>query len=131
MPTKLKRFKLKRLLISFLTIVLCSGCVKQITREETRQRSPREKASLQLTEEGRQLLAEDKPDHAIRVLEQAISLNADNGRCYYYLAEAWLQKGNISEARQFNSLAENYLKKDKDWKTRVANQADKIAGLEK
>ncbi len=123
--------KLKRLLISVLAIVLCSGCVKQIAHEKTRQQSPREKASLQLTEEGRQLLSEGKPDHAIRALEQAISLNPDNGRCYYYLAEAWLQKDNISQARQFNSLAENYLKKDKGWKTLVANQADKIAGLEK
>ena len=122
---------LKRLVISFLAIVLCSGCVKQIVHEEARQRSPREKASLQLTEEGRQLLEEGKPDHAIRLLEQAISLNPDNGRCYYYLAEAWLQKGNFWEARQFNSLAENYLKKDKNWKTLVANQANRIAGLEK
>ncbi len=123
--------KLKRLLISFLAIVLCSGCVKQITREETRQQSPREKASLQLTEEGRQLLAEDKPDQAIRLLEQAISLNPDNGRCYYYLAEAWLQKGNFSEARQFNRLAENYLKKDKNWNARVVRQTDKIDSMEK
>jgi Tfp pilus assembly protein PilF len=126
MPTKLKR-----LLISVLVIVLFPGCVKQIAREETRPRSPREKASLQLTEEGRQLLAEDKPDQAIRLLEQAISLDPDNGRCYYYLAEAWLQKGNFSEARQFNSLAENYLKKDKGWKTRVGNQADRIRRLKK
>jgi len=126
MPTKLKR-----LLISVLVIVLFPGCVKQIAREETRPRSPREKASLQLTEEGRQLLAEDKPDQAIRLLEQAISLDPDNGRCYYYLAEAWLQKGNFSEAGQFNSLAENYLKKDKGWKTRVANQADRIRRLKK
>jgi Tfp pilus assembly protein PilF len=123
--------KLKRLLILVLAVVWFSGCVKQITQEQPRPRSPREKASLQLTEEGRQLLAEDKPDQAIRLLEQAIGLNPDNGRCYYYLAEAWLQKGNPSEARQFNSLAENYLKKDEDWKTRVANQSDKIAGLEK
>ena len=123
--------KLKRLLVLVLSMVLLSGCVKQIAREETRQRSPREKASLQLTEEGRQLLDEDKPDQAIRSLEQAISLNPDNGPCYYYLAEAWLQKGNFSEARQFNSLAENYLKKDKGWNSRVANQADKIADLEK
>ena len=122
---------MKRLLIPFLAVVLFSGCVKLITPEETRQRSPREKASLQLTEEGRQLLAEDKPDHAIRLLEQAIGLNPDNGQCYYYLAEAWIQKGNYSEARQFNSLAKNYLKKDKDWKTLLANQADKIAALEK
>ena len=123
--------KLKKLLILVLAVVLFSGCVKQITQEQSRPRSPREKASLQLTEEGRQLLAEDKPDQAIRLLEQAISLNPDNGRCYYYLAEAWLQKGNPLEARQFNSLAKNYLKNDKDWKTRVVNQADKIAGLEK
>jgi Tfp pilus assembly protein PilF len=123
--------KLKKLLISVLTIVLFSGCVKQIAREETRQPNPREKASLQLTEEGRQLLEENKPDHAIRSLEQAISLNPDNGRCYYYLAEAWLQKGNSSQAGQFNSLAKNYLNKNKEWKTRLANQADKIAHLEK
>jgi len=122
--------KLKKLLILVLAVVLFSGCVKQITQEQPRPRSPREKASLQLTEEGRQLLAEDKPDQAIRLLEQAISLNPDNGRCYYYLAEAWLQKGNPSEARQFNSLANNYLKKDKGWKTLVANQADKITLLE-
>ena len=74
---------------------------------------------------------EDQPDQAIRSLEQALNLNPDNGPCYYYLAEAWLQKGKFSEARQFNSLAKNYLKKDKDWKILVANQADKIAGLEK
>jgi Tfp pilus assembly protein PilF len=122
--------KLKKLLISVLAVVLFSGCVKQIAREETRQRDPREKASFQLTEEGRQLLEEDKPDQAIRLLEQAISLNSDNGQCYYYLAEAWLQKGNFSQARQFNSLAKNYLKKEKGWNTLVANQADKIAGLE-
>ncbi len=123
--------KLKRLLILVLAMALLSGCVKQIAREETRQRSPREKASLQLTEEGRQLLDEDQPDQAIRSLEQALSLNPDNGPCYYYLAEAWIQKGNFSEARQFNSLAENYLKKDKGWSARVARQADKIADLEK
>ena len=122
---------LKRLVISFLAIVLCSGCVKQVAREETRQPSPREKASLQLTQEGRQLLAEGKPDQAIRLMEQAIGLNPDNGQCYYYLAEAWFQKRNFGEARQFNNLAENYLKKDKNWKTRVANQANRIAGLEK
>ena len=123
--------KLQRRLILVLAVVLFSGCVKQIAREETRQLSPREKASLQLTEEGRQLLQENKPDHAIRLLEQAISLNPDNGRCYYHLAEAWLQKGNASQAKQFNSLAKSYLNKNKEWKTRLANQADKIANLEK
>ena len=122
---------MKRLLVLVLAMVLLSGCVKQIAREETRQLSPQEKASLQLTEEGRQLIDENQPDQAIRSLEQALSLNPDNGPCYYYLAEAWLQKGNFSEAKQFNSLAEDYLKKDKGWNSRLANQADKIADLEK
>ena len=123
--------KLKRLLIAVLAVVLFSGCVKQIALEEKRQRGPRETASFQLMEEGRQLLDENRPDQAIRLLEQAISLNPDNGQCYYYLAEAWLQKGNSSQARQFNSLAKNYLKEETSWKARVENQADKIAGLEK
>ena len=126
--------KLKRLLVIVLAMLLFSGCVKQIAREETRptrQLSPQEKASLQLTEEGRQLIEEDQPDQAIRSLEQALSLNPDNGPCYYYLAEAWIQKGNFSEARQFNSLAENYLKKDKSWNARVVRQADKIDSMEK
>ena len=122
---------MKSLLITVAAVFLFSGCVRQIAHEETQQRSPRENASLQLTEEGRQLLTEDKPDQAIRKLEQAISLNPDNGQSYYYLAEAWLQKGRISEAKQFNTLARNYWQKDKGWKTRVENQANKIAGLEK
>ena len=122
---------MKRLLVIVLAMVLLSGCIKQITQEETRQRNPRENASLQLTEEGRQLLDEDQPDQAIRSLEQAISLNPDNGPCYYYLAEAWLQKGNFSEARQFNSIAKNYLNNDRGWKARVARQANKIDSLEK
>ena len=123
--------KLKRSLVIVLAMVLLSGCVKQIAREETRPRSPREKASLQLMEEGRRLLDEDQPDQAIRSLEQSLSLNPDNGPCYYFLAEALIQKGNFSEARQFNSLAENYLKKDKSWMARVVRQADKIDGMEK
>jgi Tfp pilus assembly protein PilF len=126
--------KLKRLLVIVLALVLLSGCVKQVAREETRptrQRNPREKAAFQLTQEGRQLLDEDQPDQAIRSLEQAISLNPDNGSCYYYLAEAWLQKGNFSEARQFHSLARTYLQKDKDWNARLEHQAGKIADLDK
>jgi cytochrome c-type biogenesis protein CcmH/NrfG len=64
-------------------------------------------------------------------LEQAISLNPDNGRCYYYLAEAWIQKGDLSQAEQFNSLAQNHLNQSTDWKNRVKKQAGKIKRLEK
>jgi cytochrome c-type biogenesis protein CcmH/NrfG len=123
--------KLKKLLIWVLMAVLFSGCVKQISQDQPRQRSPRENASFQLMEEGRQHLEADKPDHAIRLLEQAISLNPDNGRCYYYLAEAWIQKGDLSQAEQFNSLAQNHLNQSTDWKNRVKKQAGKIKRLEK
>ena len=88
--------KLKRLLVIILAMVLLSGCVKLVAREETlptRQRSPREKAALQLTEEGRQLLDKDQPDQAIRSLEQAISLDPDNGSTHFPISigepDAW------------------------------------------
>jgi tetratricopeptide (TPR) repeat protein len=88
-------------------------------------------ASLQLTDQGRRLVEDGKPDHAIRALEQAVSLNPANGQNYYYLAEAWLMKGYASQASEFNQLAEIHLRQDREWVIRVAKQADRIAELEK
>ena len=68
---------------------------------------------------------------AIRVLEQAISLDPNNGQNYYYLAEAWLMKGVTSEAKELNHLAEIHLKEDKEWIDRLAHQANRIVELEK
>ncbi len=93
--------------------------------------SPRAQASAELTEEGSRLLKKNQPDKAIRVLEQAITLDPDNGRNYYYMAEAWLLKEVASEAKEFNSLAELHLKGQNEWMIRVAQQADRIAELEK
>ena len=93
--------------------------------------SPRVQASVQLTEQGSRLLEEGQPDKAMRVLEQAISLDPNNGRNYYYIAEAWLLKEIAAEAKEFNQLAELHLKGDDEWIIRVARQADRIAELEK
>jgi predicted Zn-dependent protease len=93
--------------------------------------NPRAVASLQLTEQGRRLLEDRQPDKAIRVLEQAVSLNSLNGQNYYYLAEAWLMKSSASQAKEFNQLAEIHLKEDRQWMTRVEQQADRIAQLTK
>ncbi len=109
-----------------LLIIVLSGCTKQIAHEELRQPSPREKASVQLTQKGKQLLNEGKPDNAIRLLEQAIGLNPNNGQCYFYLSQAWLRKGIYSEAKEFNRLAEIYLKDDKNWMIRLEKQANQI-----
>jgi hypothetical protein len=104
---------------------------KSASQEEAVEENPRVVASLQLTEQGRRLLEDRKPDKAIRVLEQAVSLHPTNGQNYYYLSEAWLMKGSAAQAREFNQLAEIHLKEDSAWMLRVANQADRIAELEK
>ena len=87
---------------------------------------PRAMASLQMTEQGRELLERKKVDDAIRVLERAVSLNPGNGQNYYYLAEAWLQKRNIKQAEEFNSLAGTYLEGDKSWMFKVEEQKKRI-----
>ncbi len=99
--------------------------------EEPAEENPRVVAALQLTDQGRRLLEDRQPDKAIRILEQAISLNSTNGQAYYYLSEAWLMKGSASQAKEFNHLAEIHLREDSDWMIRVAQQADRIAESEK
>jgi tetratricopeptide (TPR) repeat protein len=72
------------------------------------------------------LLDSGKPDDAITTLERAVNLNPSNGQNYYYLAEAWLGKGNPNQAREFNRLAAIYLRDQPDWMDRVRAQEEKI-----
>jgi len=88
--------------------------------------SPHALASLRLTEQARMLLDSDKPDDAITILERAVNLNPSNGQNYYYLAEAWLGKGNPHQAREFNRLAAMYLRYEPDWMNRVKTQEERI-----
>jgi Tfp pilus assembly protein PilF len=87
---------------------------------------PRAVASLRLTEQARGLLESGKVDDAITTLERAINLNPSNGQNYYYMAEAWIKKGNASQAREFNRLAAIYLKDDPGWMSRVKDQQARI-----
>jgi tetratricopeptide (TPR) repeat protein len=93
------------------------------------QGDPREIASLQLTDQGRMLLEQGKPDEAITVLERALNLYPTNGRNYYYLSEAWLLKNNAIQAKEWNRLAEMYLSDDKDWMKKVLDQKARIRKL--
>ena len=88
--------------------------------------SPRAVASLRLTDQARILLESGKVDDAITMLERAMNVNPSNGQNYYYLAEAWLKKGNPSQAREFNRLAAIYLRNDPDWVNRVKDQQARI-----
>jgi tetratricopeptide (TPR) repeat protein len=126
-----------------LLAVLLAGCSKPTLKvesakaeetaaaEEAAEENPRVVAALQLTDQGRRLLEDRKPDKAIRVLEQAVSLDPTNGQNYYYLSDAWLMKGSAAQAKEFNHLAEIRLKNDSAWMIRVAQQADRISELEK
>jgi len=126
-----------------LLLVALTACAKPILKEVPSdaaesapaegavKENPRAVASLQLTDQGRRLLEARQPDKAIRVLEQAVSLNPLNGQNYYYLSEAWLMKGAADQAKEFNQLAEIHLKDDSEWKMRVAQQAERIADFNK
>jgi Tfp pilus assembly protein PilF len=123
-----KESNLSRYSIIILSIIMLSGCAT-FSPPEIRPSTPRENASLQLTQEGIRHLNAGKPDHAIRSFEQAIGLNPNNGECYYYLAQAWLAKGVAPEAKQFNSLAQDYLRDDAQWENRVLEQTQRIEKL--
>jgi predicted Zn-dependent protease len=124
---------IRRGVLYFLCLIL-SACAAISPGKTTIERKdlpeakpgPRELASIQLTEQGQMLLEKNKIDEAISVLERAVSVYAYNGKNYYYLAEAWLRKGNRKQAREWNRLAEMYLAGDQEWSQRVFNQRERI-----
>ena len=91
--------------------------------------SAQAQAAEALVDQGRQLLAQGAPDAAIRVLERSVALDSNSGLNYYYLAEAWLMKQNVKQAREFNRLADLHLGRDPEWKTRIDRQNDRISTL--
>ncbi len=138
-------FKLVIVTFIFGFLMVLSGCAPSVMKpspeiyretprdagefEENAEKpglSPRALAALQLTEQGRMFLENNQPDDAIGILERALNLNPNNGRNYYYLAEAWLMKWNVGQAAEFNRLAEIYLKDDSEWRYRVRLQRERI-----
>jgi predicted Zn-dependent protease len=75
------------------------------------------------------LLERGKIDDAINVLERAVSIYGANGKNYYYLAEAWVKKGNLMQAKEWNRLAEVYLAEDREWSKRASEQRERIRSL--
>jgi hypothetical protein len=90
--------------------------------------NPRAQASLDITEQGRQLLLGGQVDEAISVLERATGLNPDNGQAYYWLAEAWLKKGNPSQALENHHQAWLRLRGQSAWSGRLRGQRIRIQG---
>lgn len=90
--------------------------------------TPRAMASLNLGEEGRKLYMAGRLDAAISTLERASSLNPMNGQNYYWLAEAWLQKGDRGQALQYHRQALRHLVGDPGWRLRLEEQQRRLAG---
>jgi len=93
--------------------------------------SPRAIASIELSKRGQLLIKANRPDEAIRYLERAINLYPGRGENYYYLAEAWLLKGNPSQAAEYNTLATIHFTENTEWIERIAFQKNIIDQLGK
>ncbi len=89
----------------------------------------RQQAAAALTERGRRQMAEGRVDPAMRLFEQALSLAPRYGPGYYYLAEAWLGKDNVSQARAFHRQAALYLEDSASWAARLNRQRRRIDRL--
>jgi hypothetical protein len=96
---------------------------------QTDRSSPRTVASLRLTEQARLLIESKKPDEAIGILEKAMNIDTNNGQNYYFLAEAWVMKGNKAQALEFNRMAGLYLGNDNIWKIKVQQQKERIGKM--
>jgi Flp pilus assembly protein TadD len=78
-----------------------------------------QEASLQLTDEGRRLLASGQSDKAASVFQKAISLYPNNPYAYYYLAQSRYRKGELAQSLAPLRQAELYLSGDPTWLARV------------
>nr|CBX27794.1 hypothetical protein N47_C18520 [uncultured Desulfobacterium sp.] len=81
---------------------------------------------MELSKQAQLLIEANKPDEAIRILERAVNLHPSGGENYYYLARAWLMKGNLSQASEYNTLAAMHLKDNPKWTQRIALQKERI-----
>lgn len=129
-----------RLILSVLTWVLLLACAAKAPvipapepphaahtdAEPKAAREHRRTAAEQLIEQGRQELKKDRAEAAMRSFERAIQIHPDGCVPYYYMAEAWLQKGDVRRALQFNQLALSRADQDPYWKNRIREQQIKL-----
>jgi predicted Zn-dependent protease len=88
--------------------------------------SPKTVASLNLVDQARELLERGRPDEAIRVLERSLRIDPGNPQSAFYLAEAWIQKGNRSQAEAFHRVANVHLSHDPRWEQRLRSQRRRL-----
>lgn len=94
--------------------------------ETDRSPDSRVAAAHSLIRAGYRLLQNQDYNGAIRMLERAVGVNPADGPGYFYLAEAWLAKGNCDRAARFNELAVLYLRGDRKWTRWAEAQKERI-----
>jgi len=82
-------------------------------------RTGQEEASLQLTDQGRRLMASGRLDEADSVFQKAISLYPNNPYAYYYLGQARYLRKDYTRSLTPLRQAELYLSDDPAWLARV------------
>jgi tetratricopeptide (TPR) repeat protein len=97
--------------------------------DSIKEPAPRTIASLRLTEQAQALIESKRPDEAIRILEKSLNMDPHNGLNYYFLAEAWIIKGNKIQAIEFNRLAGIYLNEVAAWMDKVQRQKEHIKNI--
>ena len=99
---------------------------RQPAPESEASPSPRTLAALNLVDQARSFLKAGRPDEAIRILERSMSIDPGNPQSAFYLAEAWLMKGNRSQAEAFHRLAAVHLAGDPVWAKRLRDQRRRL-----
>ncbi len=88
--------------------------------------SPKTLASLNLVQQARELLERGRPGESIRVLERALRIDPGNGQSAFYLAEAWIMKGDLAQAEAFHRVASSQLSGSPDWAARLRDQGRRL-----
>jgi tetratricopeptide (TPR) repeat protein len=89
-------------------------------------RPGRARAAASLTAQGRELLARGRVEAALTALERATSLDPGHGPALYWLAEAWLRRGDPAQAREYHRLARLRLAGSSAWQERLVEQRRRI-----
>ncbi len=131
-------------LLLAVMVLLIAGCAAQSVRPypdepppeqtpeelpepESRRIPPQMLAAAELTVQGREQLRNGRYEQAIRTFERALNVHPGHGPTYYYLAEAWLKTGNLTQAKTFNRQAHTYLKNHSGWLRKILDQKRRIA----
>jgi len=98
------------------------------------QADPSRLASLRLTREAKDMIADGQTDRALDQLERAIEQNGDQGFSYLYLAHLYIESGDVSQGLVLLDRAEALLphsRKLESVVTRMLGRAAEIAAVQR